>query len=94
MGYGWTRMLPHTQDDRAAPPGQAREGKTSMRDSKFIRILSAVGLAGAIALGGVACADDEGTTTDTEGVTGGDTTTGGTTTGGTTGPSPTITPDS
>lgn len=57
-----------------------------MRDSKLIRVLATVGLAGALALGGVACADDAGTT-DTGG-----TTTGGTTTGGTAGdvsPSPT-----
>lgn len=60
-----------------------------MRQSKLMRILAAAGFVGAIALGGVACADDGGTGADT--TTGGDT--GGTTTGGT-GPSPVISPTS
>lgn len=65
-----------------------------MRQSKLMRVLAAAGLAGAIALGGVACADDDGTGADTGGATttGGETTGG--TTGGTTGPSPVISPTS
>ena len=67
-----------------------------MRQSKLMRVLAAAGLVGAIALGGVACADDGGTGGDTGGATttGGDT--GGTTTGttGGTSPSPVMSPTS
>lgn len=65
-----------------------------MRQSKLMRVLAAAGFVGAIALGGVACADDADTGADTT-TTGGETT-GGTTTGTTGGasPSPAISPTS